>query len=90
LFDDSLFSLIFQATDSQSGSLHQGVQHKSNKFVPRNNTRVAPRLSNIQKNTKSSTSRIVSYRLKRFPRTKQVFLSLSYRLKRFRGTKFRF
>lgn len=49
LFDDSLFCLIFQAPDPQSGSLHQGVQHKSNKFVPRNNTRVAPRLSNIQK-----------------------------------------
>ena len=30
------------------------------------------------------------FRLKRFPRTKQVFNPLSYRLKRFRGTKFRF
>ncbi len=40
--------------------------------------------------TKSSTSHIVLFRLKRFPRTKQVFKPLSYRLKRFRGTKFRF
>lgn len=47
-------------------------------------------LVTFKKNTKSSTSRIVLYRLKRFPRTKQVFLTLSYRLKRFRGTKFRF
>ncbi len=40
--------------------------------------------------TKSSTSHTVLFRLKRFPRTKQVFKPLSYRLKRFRGTKFRF
>ncbi len=48
------------------------------------------RRASIRTITKSSTSHIVLFRLKRFPRTKQVFKPLSYRLKRFRGTKFRF
>ena len=37
--------------------------------------------------TKSSTSHTVLFRIKRFPRTKQVFKPLSYRLKRFCETK---